>query len=394
MIPRRDITLYKGLPFYLMRWFMNVFYRRDYRQLFRKSLEKFFGSGKVFLLSRGRFSFNLILESVDHKTDDEIIIPNYYLKELIPPLEQQGLKPVLCDISMPDLSLDSKELSSKLNTKTRFVILPHMFGNCGDVDALIRIIRAKAPNAIIIEDCAHSFGAEYKGKKLGVFGDVSLHSFDYIKPLNLLGGGALLVNNEDILDNISENYAEIPDAAMTAGIRPIVYYLVQQLVLRTPLFSIVKRLMRSDTIRRWISKVHNSAPETPSRLSAIQSLIGHMQLKHFGEKNRALKRALYAYEKKMDTYFLERIPKGKNTKISFYSLFIIMDEDSSGIEEHMFRKGIDIGMKGEVMDICEEDSSYANSLLAYKGMIQLPLHHRLSERKIKKIAKALNSYLD
>ena len=394
MIPRRDITLYKGLPFYLVRWVVNVFYRKDYRQLFRKSLEKFFGSGKIFLLSRGRFSFDLMLKSVGHKTDDEIIIPNYYLKELTPPLERRGLKPVLCDISMPDLSLDSKELSSKLNTNTRFVILPHMFGNCGDVDALIRIIRAKAPNAMIIEDCAHSFGAEYKGKKLGTFGDASLHSFDYIKPLNLLGGGALLVNNEDILDNISKNYAEIPDAARIAGIRPIVYYLVQQLVLRTPLFSIVKRLMRSDTIRGWISKVHNSAPETPSRLSAIQSLIGHMQLKHFGEKHRTLKKAMDVYEREIDTYFLERIPKGENTKSSFYSLFVIMDEDSIDIEKHMFRKGVDIGIKGEVMDVCKNDSSYRNSVFAYKGMIQLPLHHRLSERRIRKIAKALNSYLD
>ncbi|MFP4189635.1 MAG: DegT/DnrJ/EryC1/StrS family aminotransferase [Candidatus Woesearchaeota archaeon] len=394
MIPRRDITPYKGILFYMMKYLMNLFYHKDYRSIFRRSLERFFGSGRIFLLSRGRFSLDLILDSVGYEKGDEIIVPDYYLKELIPNLEKKGLKVVLCDISRVDLSLSSDDLSSKMNRNTRFVILPHMFGICGEVDKLTALIRKKNKRTLIIEDCAHSFGAEYDGKKLGTFGDFSLHSFDYIKPLNTLGGGALLVNNMAHEEAIIHSYKKFSSPAKLSALKTLLYYSIQQIALKTPFFSVVKRLLRSKRIRPLLYRLHKSESHDPERLSGFQALIGHYQLKHFNIRQDILESRMRAYRKLLNADIVKQIPVGYNSKHSNYSLLILTGSDSSYAEEHLFRRGVDIGIKDEVMDLCERSSVFPDSVYVYDRMIQVPLHHKLSYRKMKKVAAALNSYYE
>ena len=393
MIPRRDISIYGGLTYYLWKWFLNIFKRKDYGVMFRRSLQRFFGVKDIFLLARGRIAIDLILESVDFNKGDEIIVPNYYLKELVPNLKARGLEVVFCDISPKTLSLDENQLKRKITDKTRFVMLAHMFGYCGNVEDIVSLVRKKSKNIVIIEDCAHAFGSEYKRKKLGTFGDFSLLSFDYIKPLNLFGGGALMVNNGTYRDAVLSAFNDLTYPRRLSVITSFRYYIFQNVILKTPLFYLVKLSLRNPKLKRLLKKIHKSSPYKTERLSTFQSLLGYYQLKLFPEKMKELEEVNHSYRKNLSEKLVRVIPGGCNSRYSNYSFFILLD-DAKVAEEHMFKAGVDIGIQDEVMDLCVHDNGFPVSEKIYKGLVQLPFYTSLSERKIKKIAAAINKMGD
>ena len=390
MIPRRDIKTYPGLMNYIFKRFVSPTDRTDYSLKFKNSLEKIFG-GKIFLLARGRFAFDLIFDSIDPNKNDEIIIPNYYLKELIPIFENKGLKVKYCDINLKDYNYNIEELLSEINKHTKYVIISHIFGICGDILKIITKIKKKNRNIIIIEDCAHSFGSEYDGKKLGTFGDLSLLSFDYIKPLNLLGGGALLVNNKEYLKKINETYLKLNKPKKLNTVRKIWYYYFQMIILHSPLFLLLKMALRRDVTKSRIKKIHKADPNVFEKLSDFQSFLGYYQLQNLNKKNYKLETLRKKYSNLLkDISHIKIIDIGFCSKYSHYSFFIISEKDSSIIENSMYESGIDVGIKDEVMDLCSNDKNlYPNSIMLYNRIAQLPFYYRLNDKKLSKISNAL-----
>jgi len=390
MIPRRDVKPYGGLTYYIFKWFVNLFNKVDYSLEFKHSLEKLFG-GNIFLLARGRFAFDLIFDSVNRNKNDEIIVPNYYLKELIPIFKNKGIKVKYCDINLNDYSYNIRELLSQIDEHTKYVIVSHIFGICGDIPNIITKIKKRNKNIIIIEDCAHSFGSEYNGKNLGTFGDFALFSFDYIKPLNLLGGGALLVNNKKYVTKISENYSKLNKPKILNTVRKIWYYYFQMIILHSPLFLLLKIALRKNITKSHIKKMHKANPNVFEKLSGFQSFLGYYQLQNLSKKNFKLEKIRKKY-----IHLIKEIPHIKiiNTgfcsKYSYYSFFIISEKDSSIIEKSMYELGIDVGIKDEVMDVCSNDRGlYPNSNMLYEKIIQLPFYYRLKDKSLLKISNAL-----
>ena len=390
MIPRRDVKPYGGVTYYIFKWFVNLFAGVDYSLKFKRSLEKLFG-GTVFLLARGRFAFDLIFRSVNHNKNDEIIVPNYYLKELIPIFKNEGLKVKYCDINLNDYSYNIKELLSQINERTRYVIVSHIFGICGDISNIITKIKKRNKNILIIEDCAHSFGSEYNGKNLGTFGDFALFSFDYIKPLNLLGGGALLVNNKKYLKKIHSNYSMFNKPRTINTMRKIGYYYFQMIILHSPLFFLLKIALRNKTLHTIIKKIHKTDSNMPEKLSNFQSLLGYYQLHNLSKKNARLEKIREKYINLIKNISsIKIIDTGFCSKYSYYSFLVISEKDSSRIEKGMYASGIDVGIKGEVMDVCSNDKDlYPNSIMLYNSIIQLPFYYSLNDKNILKISDAL-----
>lgn len=387
MIPRRNIMLCNNLFFYFYKWFLNLFFRKDYFLKFENLFD-----GKVFLLSRGRFALDLIFNSIKYKEKSEIIIPNFYLKELVPILKKKKLKVILCDINNEDLSFNLNQLISKINNKTKFIILSHMFGICGNVNKIIAEIKKKKKDIIIIEDCAHSFGSKFNNKNLGIFGDFSLFSFDYIKPLNLFSGGALLVNNEKYYEFILKNYKYFKKPKKITILKKIFYYIFQNLFLKTPLFIFIKNILKNKKTRKILEQFHKSNKYEFEKLSSFQAMMGFYELNDFFNKLNNLDKIRQRY-----IQIIKKIPNVKIlkkdfcTKYSQYSFYILTNKNSKIIENKMHRLGIDVGIKDEVMNICSSDiNKYPNSIKLYNEIIQLPFYISLNDKKIMKICNALN----
>jgi dTDP-4-amino-4,6-dideoxygalactose transaminase len=139
----------------------------------------------------------LSLMVLELDSNAEIIVPsNTYIATILSIL-RNGNKPVLVEPDIQTYNIDPARIEAAITSDTRAVMVVHLYGKSCDMDPIVDICRRY--NLFLIEDCAQAHGAEYKGKKVGSFGDMAAFSFYPTKNLGCLGdGGALLTNNEEI----------------------------------------------------------------------------------------------------------------------------------------------------------------------------------------------------
>jgi dTDP-3-amino-3,4,6-trideoxy-alpha-D-glucose transaminase len=112
-----------------------------------------------------------------------------------------GAIPRLSDVEPRSLTLDPESVARAVTPATRFLLAVHLYGGIADVDALARIASEK--KLILLEDCAQSHGAEWKGRKAGSFGKAASFSFYPTKNLGAFGdGGAVATNDPALADRL------------------------------------------------------------------------------------------------------------------------------------------------------------------------------------------------
>ncbi len=392
MIPRRDVRIYdKGLSKYLLLWIKDSD-KKGYFFKFKENLKNYFSNENIFLVGGGRQSLHLIFDSMEFEKGDEIIVPNYYLKVLVPLISSKGLVPVFCDINKDDLSNNLESVLSKINEDTKFVILSHMFGLCQEIETFVEKVKEKKKDIVIIEDCAHAFGSEYNNKKLGTFGDFSFFSFNYIKNINTLEGGVLIVNNQKFINNITNNYNLYEFPGKLEIIKKIFYYYFLIIIIKTPFLIVLKCFLRNEKLKEIIKRKHSSLKKNhkKQKLSLFLSFLGYHQLNLFKQKQKKIESVLNNYKNKLNNNVWDKRFIGKNSKYSNYYLTILYSGDSRKAEKLLFKKGIDIGIKDEVMDLCKKNDDSKNSKDVFDRILQVPLYYTLKNKDIAKISKELN----
>ncbi len=162
------------------------------------------------------------LREISHKR--EVLIPAYTCPSVIASVIKAGLDPVLCDLTQYRFEMNLEHLARKMGPNTLGVIAVHLFG----IPEKIQFLRSltKEKEVFLIEDAAQSFGnrtladesSEITGcsstqnkRKLGSFGDVSILSFGRGKPLTLLNGGMVIVNNRELLEVFQKANESLPE---------------------------------------------------------------------------------------------------------------------------------------------------------------------------------------
>lgn len=110
------------------------------------------------------------------------------------------LRPVFADIKKDTFNIDPKEIRKKITDKTKAILYVDYAGQPCDIDEIREI--AEEHNLFIIEDAAHAIGAEYKGKKIGNFADVTTFSFHPVKNITTGEGGIVVTNNKNVNDKL------------------------------------------------------------------------------------------------------------------------------------------------------------------------------------------------
>lgn len=166
-------------------------------QLISKMAQLVNSAGGVSV-STGTLGLHLALKTMGVESSaDEVIIPNFACRSLYDCVRMAGGTPVLCDINLDDYSLSIDSVLLRQTKKTRAIILPHMYGCPADIDAFDGL------KDLIIEDCAHSAGAEYKGGEAGSFCSISAFSFEGSKLIAAGEGGCVLANSRKILERLN-----------------------------------------------------------------------------------------------------------------------------------------------------------------------------------------------
>ncbi len=158
-----------------------------------KKLEKLYPERNIYLTDMGRSAFRLIVEKLNLQ-NSEIIMPGFICDIFSPILKKYSITPKFADIDIKTFNATPEEIKKNITPKTKAVLVVHTFGKAAEIDKIKEITQNKG--IYLIEDCAHAFGAEYKGKKLGTWGEASFFSFYKIFP-TFRGGMALISPNLD-----------------------------------------------------------------------------------------------------------------------------------------------------------------------------------------------------
>lgn len=106
-----------------------------------------------------------------------------------------GAVPVFVDVDPRTWNIDPGLIEEKLTPRTRAIFVTHLAGQMCDMDAILEI--ARRHDLLVVEDCAHTQGATYKGRYAGSLGDVGCFSFHAIKNMTTLGEGGMVTTNRD-----------------------------------------------------------------------------------------------------------------------------------------------------------------------------------------------------
>ena len=127
------------------------------------------------------------------KAGDEVIVPaNTFIATICYPLSI-GAKVVLADVDPRTINLDPADVARKITSRTRMIVPVHIGGWPVDMAPIMRL--ARKHKLVVLEDCAHAYGASYRGRKVGSIGHFGSYSFHEVKNITAFGEGGLLVTN-------------------------------------------------------------------------------------------------------------------------------------------------------------------------------------------------------
>ncbi|OIO49416.1 MAG: hypothetical protein AUJ39_01100 [Parcubacteria group bacterium CG1_02_42_13] len=174
------------------------------REKFKSSLAYYLGVKDIFLFDSGRNALYAILLSLNLKEGDEILIQAFTCTAAVNPILWLKARPVYVDVSTDGVNMLPKDVEKKITLKTKAIIVQHTFGFSAEMDEILKI--AKKHKLAVIEDVAHAFGGKYKRKMLGTLGDAAILSFGRSKIISSVSGGAAVVNNKAIAENLEAFY--------------------------------------------------------------------------------------------------------------------------------------------------------------------------------------------
>lgn len=169
-----------------------------YTKLDEEILAKKFGSLKVHLTTSGTSALEMACMLVDIGPGDEVIVPSYTFSSTANAIVIFGGVPVFVDIDPRTMNINADLIEAAITDKTKAIMVVHYAGVGCDMEKICDI--AKRHNLYLLEDAAQVANATYHGKYLGTFGDVGCYSFHETKNYSMGEGGAVSINNPDLLD--------------------------------------------------------------------------------------------------------------------------------------------------------------------------------------------------
>lgn len=369
---------------------------KPHRILERKFAD-YLGVKVAYSFNSGRSALMAILASLELKKGSEVLLQAFTCNAAANPIIWSGLTPVYVDCD-DNYNLSVENLKKKITPKSRAVMIQHTFGLPADIDAIQKI--CDEHNLILIEDCAHSLGAEYKNKRVGTFGKAAFFSFSRDKIISCVYGGMAVTNDETLAKKIAafQEKAGNPSDWWTFQqlLHPI---LMEKIVL--PAYSILgKHLL---VLFQWLHILSKAIhwkekrglrpdyfpKKLPDKL-AVLALNQFDKLERFSDHRRHLA-DFYQRELRDSDYIL---PKGLPNTLPTYLRFAVRHDNAADIIKKAWRKNLLLGdwyrtpvdpfdtlpeTLGYVKVSCPNAESFAGK------MINLPTHINISKKQARQM---------
>jgi dTDP-4-amino-4,6-dideoxygalactose transaminase len=329
---------------------------------FESELAAYFGVKHAVLSSSWTAAMHLVHIAQELKDGDEILVPSLTAFPSIEPMIHAGARPVFCDID-ETYTIDVADAARKITAKTVGILPVHLYGRPVNVDGVMKL--AKDHGLWVIEDCAQSHGAKWKGARLGSFGTHAGISFYPSKNLTVYGdGGALLTNDPEMARQV----------------------------------TMLRNHGRKD-------KYLHEKIGFNLRFNEIQAAVGREQLKVLDELNAGRRRAALWYRRELAGARGIVLPPGDSAETeSVYHMFVVRVDNHDvreALSRHLKEQGIETGVHYPVPNHLQpaiEDRFGRQPALPrtedyVKRILSLPMFPSLTEAQVAAVSGAIRGFL-
>ena len=163
---------------------------------FERQVAEYVGAEYAVAVANGTAGLHMACFAAGIEEGDEVIVSSMTFAASANCVLYQRGTPVFVDIDPVTYNIDLDDLEKKITNRTKVIIPVDFTGQSVDMDSIRKI--ADRYDLIVIEDAAHAFGSEYKGKKVGTAADMTMFSFHPVKPITTGEGGVVTTNNEEL----------------------------------------------------------------------------------------------------------------------------------------------------------------------------------------------------
>jgi len=306
-------------------------------------------------LNSGLDAITFSIAAFEFEKGSEIIVPsNTYIATILSVM-QNSMKPVLVEPDISTYNIDPTKIEAAITSKTKAIVIVHLYGKSCDMDPIMAL--CKKYNLKLIEDCAQSHGATYKGKKTGAFGEFGAFSFYPTKNLGALGdAGAVLCN----------------DSALDKSIRRLRNY-------------------GSDV------KYYNEIVGYNSRLDEFQAAFLLVKLKRLDEINAHKRKLASIYLNNLKQDFIK--PVVDKDCFDVYHIFNVRHEKRDELKEYLLKNNVKTeihypvspskqnALKGKL-----DKYDFPISELIHKTTLSLPISFFHNEDDINRVVEVMNKF--
>ena len=167
---------------------------------FEDSFSKYIGVNHSAAVCNGTVAIHIALLALGIGAGDEVIVPSFTYIASVNAIKYTGAKPVFVDSDLITWQIDPSQIEKKITQKTKAIMVVHLYGQPCEMDTIKEI--ANKHNLFIVEDCAEAFGSLYKGKHVGITGDIATFSFFGNKTITTGEGGMVVTNDSSLIEKV------------------------------------------------------------------------------------------------------------------------------------------------------------------------------------------------
>jgi perosamine synthetase len=163
---------------------------------FERSLAEYVGVRHAVAVSSGTAALHLVVKALGIGPGDEVLVPSFTFAASVNVILYEGATPVFVDVEPETYNLDPEDLERKVTSRTRAIMVVDVFGHPAEWETILEI--AGRHGLRVIDDSCEALGAEYRGRKLGGFGEAAAFAFYPNKQMTTGEGGIVATDSDEV----------------------------------------------------------------------------------------------------------------------------------------------------------------------------------------------------
>lgn len=368
---------------------------------FEKTFSEYVGRKYCVAFPFARTGIYEVLRTLNLPSGSVVLMPPITIKPILDVVLDLGLVPKFVDIDKATVCFSENELEDALSTAPRVAILTYLFGIVPNVEKICQIL--KNSGVFVIEDFSQCLNGQYRGKRIGTFGDVSVYSASSVKTLDTYGGGLVLTDSKDLADSLKHAKRKLSPPSRRRLVRKIWTDLVrnvssQPFIFGTVTFPIIKALTKRSGSK--LTRFTGDRSQLPLKslpvdwfesFTSLQAQVGIQQIFQMADKDRI---RVSAIEKLNSLHQYVNRPTGVDGGQNVYWQYIVYTDNFEKFQNYLYTRGIDCATTSLVkisgLKTYQFQGATPNADELYSNGAYLPCNHYLTSSHVMRIGKVLS----